>query len=347
MIPIARQCELLGVNRSGFYYRSKGESDYNLTLMRLIDEQYTATPFYGVPRMTVWLKRQGHPVNRKRVARLMRKMGLQAIYPKPKLSRKDADHRIYPYILRGVKIVAPNQVWSADITYIRLRQGFLYLTAVMDWFSRYVLSWQLSNSLDSLFCIEALQTALASGRPAIFNTDQGVQFTSCDFVRVLEAAGIQISMDGRGRALDNVFVERLWRSVKYEEVYLHDYATPGEARLNLDRYFRFYNEQRYHQALDYRTPGEVYSMSKNEFSRHGEVYPSIGGDGRGWGAENLSLRLPYRSDKLPPVYPSAGCTPAEPASVSTGESKIIKRKLKGNVIKNHLNSGKILSSEWG
>ena len=347
MISIARQCELLGVNRSGFYYRPKGESEYNLTLMRLIDEQYTATPFYGVPRMTVWLQRQGHPVNRKRIARLMRTMGLQAIYPKPNLSRKDAEPRIYPYILRGVRIVAPDQVWSADITYIRLRHGFLYLTAVMDWFSRYVLAWRLSNSLDSRFCIEALEAALADRSPAIFNTDQGVQFTSRDFVGVLEAAGIRVSMDGRGRALDNVFVERLWRSVKYEEVYLHDYATPGEAQLNLDRYFRFYNKERYHQALDYRTPGEVYSMSKVEFSRHVEVYPSIGENDQGQGAGLLSLRPPYRSDELPPVYPSAGCTPAEPASVSTGESKIIKRKLKGNVTKNHLNSGKKLSSDWG
>ena len=258
MISIARQCELLSVNRSGFYYRLKGESEYNLTLMRLIDEQYTATPFYGVPRMTVWLQRQGHPVNRKRIARLMRTMGLQAIYPKPNLSRKDAEPRIYPYILRGVRIVAPDQVWSADITYIRLRHGFLYLTAVMDWFSRYVLTWRLSNSLDSGFCIEALEAALVDRRPAIFNTDQGVQFTSRDFVGVLETAGIRVSMVGRGRALDNVFVERLWLSVKYEDVYLRAYETPAELHAGLARYFTFYNTRRRHSALDRRTPDAVY-----------------------------------------------------------------------------------------
>jgi putative transposase len=285
MISVVRQCDLLSVNRSGFYYQPKGEDGYNLALMRLIDEQYTETPFYGVPRMTNWLVHQGHPVNRKRVARLMQLMGLQAIYPKPNTSRKHPEQKIYSYLLRGVEIVAPDQVWSTDITYLRMRQGFLYLTAIIDWFSRYVLAWRLSNSLDSLFCIETLQEALSRGRPGIFNSDQGTQFTDQRFTGVLEQAGIAISMDGRGRALDNVFVERLWRSVKQEEVYLHDYATPAEAHRRLSWYFRFYNGERYHQALGYRMPGEVYGDSRDEFSRHGEVYPWIGAIREGLGAE--------------------------------------------------------------
>jgi putative transposase len=261
--------------------------EMNLFLMRLLDEQYTRTPFYGIRKMTAWLGRGGFSVNHKRVALLMRQMGLQAIFPGPNTSRKHPDHKIYPYLLRDVDIIAPDQVWSTDITYIRLRGGFLYLTAVIDWFSRYVLAWRLSNMLDTTFCIEALAEALAGGRPQVFNTDQGSQFTSLDFTRVLENAGIQISMDGRGRALDNVFVERLWRSVKYEEVYLRDYQTPREARRCLGIYFRFYNHERVHQALGYRTPGEVYGISGVEFSRHGEVYPSIGGSRKGRGAETL------------------------------------------------------------
>jgi len=276
MIPLARQCDLLGVNRSSIYYLPQAESAENLALMRLIDEQYTLTPFFGIRRMTIWLQRQGHPVNHKRVKRLMQTMGLQAIYPKPNTSRKALDHQIYPYLLRGVGIIRPDQVWSADITYLRMQHGFLYLTAIIDWFSRYVLAWRLSNSLESLFCIEALEEALARGSPGIFNSDQGTQFTDRRFTGVLEAGGIQISMDGRGRALDNVFVERLWRSVKQEEVYLHAYATPVEAKARLTWYFQFYNEERYHQALGYRTPGEVYRPSGDEFSRHRQVYPSIG-----------------------------------------------------------------------
>ena len=249
--------------------------------MHLIDEQYTRTPFYGVPRMTVWLQHQLCDVNHKRVARLMRLMGLQAIYPKPNIGRKHPEHKIYPYLLRDVKIVRPDQVWSTDITYIRMKGGFLYLTAVIDWYSRYVLSWQLSNTLDSYFCIEALEDALDGRRPEIFNTDQGVQFTSNSFTSVLEDHGISISMDGRGRALDNVFVERLWRSVKYEEVYLHDYQTPVEAQLGLDRYFKFYNKERFHQSLGYRIPGEVYGICENGFSRHKAIYQSdVGGKRR-------------------------------------------------------------------
>jgi putative transposase len=257
-LSIRRQCALLGLPRSSLYYRPGGESDDNLHLMRLLDEQYTATPFYGVRRMTAWLRTHGYPVNHKRVARLMHRMGIAALPTRLPLSRRDHQHRIYPYLLRGVTIQRVNQVWSTDITYIRLHQGFVYLVAVMDWFSRYVLSWALSVTLDGQFCCEALQQALRQGPPEIFNTDQGAQFTSKDFTGLLEEQGIQISMDGRGRALDNVFVERLWRSVKYEEVYLKDYATVPEARQGLGQYFTFYNHERLHQSLGYQTPAAVY-----------------------------------------------------------------------------------------
>ena len=263
-ISILRQCKLLGLPRSSYYYQPRGESPLNLKLMRLLDEQYTRTPFYGSPKMTLWLREQGHEINHKRVERLMSVMGLQAIYPKPNTSKPHPENKIYPYLMRGVKIDHVDQVWSADITYIRMRAGFLYLTAVIDWFSRYVLSWQLSNTLESSFCVEALEAALKIKRPEIFNTDQGTQFTSEDFTGILKDREIAISMDGRGRCLDNIFVERLWRTVKYEEVYLHDYQTPAEAYLGLKRYFEFYNTQRYHQALDYKTPYEVYNFkSKN------------------------------------------------------------------------------------
>jgi putative transposase len=226
--------------------------------MRLLDAPYTATPFYGTRRMTAWLRSQGYAVNRKRVTRLMRQMGMEAIYTKPQLSQPGVGHKIYPYLLRGVKIERVNHVWSADITYIRLQQGFIYLVAVIDWWSRYVLSWAVSVTLDGYFCLEALERALRGGRPEIFNTDQGAQFTSRAFTERLRQGEIQISMDGRGRALDNVFVERLWRSVKYEEVYLREYNTVREARQGLGRYFGFYNEERLHQALGYRTPAAVY-----------------------------------------------------------------------------------------
>jgi len=226
--------------------------------MRLLDAQYTATPFYGSRRMTAWLRSQGYAVNRKRVTRLMRPMGIEAIDTKPHLSQPLAGHTIYPYLLRGVKIERVNHVWSADITYIRLQQGFIYVVAVIDWWSRYVLSWAVSITLESAFCLAALETALRRGRPEIFNTDQGAQFTSCAFTERLRQEGIQISMDGRGRALDNVFVERLWRSVKYEEVYLREYTTVREAQQGLGRYFGFYNDERLHQALGYRTPAAVY-----------------------------------------------------------------------------------------
>jgi putative transposase len=227
--------------------------------MRWLDEQYLATPFYGSRRMTAELGKAGHQVNRKRVQRLMRLMGLEALGPKPKTSRPSAQHRVYPYLLRGLTIDQPNQVWAADITYIPMARGFLYLVVVMDWHSRYVLAWRLSNTMDTSFCLDALEDALRKGRPEMFNTDQGAQFTSAAFTDKLEAAGVRISMDGRGRWLDNVFVERLWRSLKYEEVHLKTYANGLEARRGIGQWFRFYNESRPHQALAYKTPAEAWS----------------------------------------------------------------------------------------
>ena len=226
--------------------------------MRWLDEQYTQTPFYGVRRLTAVLRQQGYTVNPQRVRRLRHTLGLETLYPRPRTSAAAPGHRVYPYLLRGVAVTRADQVWSTDITYVRLRAGFVYLVAVLDWFSRYVLSWRLSNTLDLGFCLEALDDALTQGRPEIFNTDQGAQFTSPAFTERLLAAGIRISMDGRGRALDNVFVERLWRTVKYEEVYLKDYASMGEAQAGLGWYFPFYNEERPHQALAYQSPGTVY-----------------------------------------------------------------------------------------
>ncbi len=257
-LSVVRQCDLLGISRSGFYYEPVGPSPEDLKLMRLLDEQYTRTPFYGVRKMTRWLRGLGYPVEYKRVRRLLRGMGLEAVYPKPRLSFNGTQHRKFPYLLRGVPISRVNQVWSTDITYIRLQHGFVYLVAILDWHSRYVLAWKLSNTLDAGFCVEALKEALLLGRPDIFNSDQGTQFTCEDFLRVLEDAKVRISMDGRGRVFDNIFVERLWRTVKYEDVYLRDYQTPGDAEANLGRYFPFYNQERQHQSLDYRTPEQVY-----------------------------------------------------------------------------------------
>jgi putative transposase len=257
-LSIRRQCALLGLARSTLYDQPLGEYAENLMLMRLLDEQYTATPFYGIRRMTAWLRQQGYAVNPKRVARLLRQMGLQAIYPKPRLSQPAAGQRLYPYLVRGVTVDRVNQVWSADITYIRLQSGFVYLVAVIDWSSRYVLSWAVSITMDMLFCLEALEQALSRGRPEVFNTDQGAQFTSQEFTARLQKTGVRISMDGRGRALDNVFIERLWRSVKQEEVYVRDYQSVWDARHSLAQYFGFYNEARLHQARGYRTPATVY-----------------------------------------------------------------------------------------
>jgi putative transposase len=257
-ISLRRQCELLGVNRSGLYYEPAGESEENLRLMRLLDEQYTRAPFYGSRKMTEWLATQGHVVNRKRVSRLMALMGLAAVYPKPRLSQPGEGHKIYPYLLRGVSVERANQVWSTDITYIRMAQGFVYLVAVMDWYSRFVLSWALSLTMELDFCVEALKCALRRGRPGIFNSDQGSQFTSELFTGELEGRRIAVSMDGRGRCMDNIFIERLWRSLKYEEVYLKDYESVAEARAGIERYLRFYNYERLHQSLDYRTPAAIY-----------------------------------------------------------------------------------------
>jgi putative transposase len=263
-LSVRRQCELLGLSRSSLYYEPGGEAAEDLRLMRRIDEQYTARPFYGSRRMTVWLNEQGEEVNRKRVQRLMRVMGLEAIYPKPRLSLAGKGHRIYPYLLRGVTVERRDQVWSTDITYVPMPSGFMYLAAVIDWFSRYVIAWRLSNTLDGSFCLEMLEDALRSGKPEVFNTDQGAQFTAAAFTGRLESAGVAVSMDGRGRALDNVFVERLWRSVKYEDIYIQGYDTVPGLHCGLARYFAFYNDERPHQSLGYRTPEAVYRGTKVE-----------------------------------------------------------------------------------
>jgi putative transposase len=260
-LSIQRQCELLGLNRSSYYYQPQGERPENILLMHRIDQLFTDYPFYGVEKMTAHLCREGHHVNVKRVRRLMRKMGLEAVYPKPKLSQRHPEHRIYPYLLRDLAITKPNQVWCTDITYIRLASGFVYLVAIMDWFSRYVLSWKLSISLETTFCLTALEHALEQAKPDIFNSDQGSQFTSLAFTERLKSAGIAISMDGRGRVFDNIFIERLWRSVKYDKVYLNDWYQVKEAQKGLGDYFTVYNHIRPHQSLENRTPGEVYSGS--------------------------------------------------------------------------------------
>jgi putative transposase len=249
---------LLGLNRSSLYYRPAAETADNLRLMRLIDEQYTARPFYGSRKMAAWLQGRGEAVNRKRVRRLMRLMGLEAIAPKPRVSAPGPGHRVYPYLLRGVRVWRPDQVWSADITYVPLPAGFMYLAATIDWYSRYVLAWRLSNTLDGLFCLDMLEEALARGHPEVFNTDQGAQFTAAAWAGRLEQAGVAVSMDGRRRWLDNVFVERLWRSVKHEDVYLRGYEAVPALEEGLGQYFLFYNEERLHQSLGYLTPATVY-----------------------------------------------------------------------------------------
>ena len=260
-ISVARQCLLVGLPRSSFYYgpTRQGESPQNLALIKRIDRIYTRWPFYGSPRITEALRRQGRVVNEKRVARLMRVMGLQAIVPGPHTSKPHPQNPVYPYLLRDVEVVRPDQVWASDITYLPMRAGYLYLVAIMDWFSRFVLAWELSNTLDTRFCMRALRRALGLGRcPEIFNTDQGAQFTSQEFTGTLLSEGIRVSMDGRGRAMDNVFVERLWRTVKYEEVYPSDYGDGAQAFRGIAKYFSFYNTDRPHQSLGNRTPKEVY-----------------------------------------------------------------------------------------
>ena len=258
-LTISDQCELLDLARSSFYYQSVRNDSNDIQLMRFIDEQYTKTPFYGVRRFAYCLRKAGFTVGPKRIRRLMKLMGIEAIYPKPRLSVPSPDHRKYPYLLRDVEITRPNQVWCTDITYIRMRQGHVYLVVIMDWFSRFVLSWKLSVTMDTQFCVEALEEALEMyQQPVIFNSDQGSQFTSFAFTDVLKAAEIRISMDGRGRVFDNIFIERLWRTVKYEEVYLRDYPTVPLARSSLGAYFSFYNDERPHLTFGYRTPGSVF-----------------------------------------------------------------------------------------
>jgi len=252
-LTIEQQCELLGLPRSTYYYQPRSESAENLRLMRRLDELYLECPFFGSRRMAVTLG-----VNRKRAQRLMGILGIEALYPKPNLSRRAPGHEIYPYLLRGLSIERPNHVWSTDITYIPMRGGFLYLVAVMDWFSRYVLSWELSNTMETGFCLAAMEAAFRFGQPEIWNSDQGSQFTAADFLAPLKKRGVRISMDGRGRALDNVFIERLWRSLKYELIYPGDFAGGADLYPALDGYFRFYNYRRPHQALGYRMPADLY-----------------------------------------------------------------------------------------
>jgi putative transposase len=269
-LSVRRQCELLGLNRSTLYYEPASETAENLALMKLIDKQYTDCPFYGSRKMTAWLQEvMKLEVNRKRVQRLMRLMGLEAIYPKPKLSAPGQGHKVFPYLLRNVQIARVDQVWSTDITYIPMMSGFMYLAAVIAWYSRYVIAWRLSNTLDGSFCLELLDEALAQGQPEVFNTDQGVQFTAEAFTARLVSAGVAVSMDGKGRCLDNVFVERLWRSVKYEEIYLRCYETVPQLSKGLERYFPFYNEERLHQSLDYRTPGQLYREGRSKAAAAG------------------------------------------------------------------------------
>jgi len=287
-LSVVCQCKLLSISRSGLYYQPQGVSEEDFTLMKLIDRQYLATPFYGARRMAVWLKNQGYRVNRKRVRRLMRIMGIRAIYRRPRTSKPAPGHKIYPYLLSGMEITRPNQVWATDITYIPMARGFLYLVAIMDWYSRYVLSWRLSNTLDASFCVEALEEALGKGRPDIFNTDQGAQFTGEAFTGLLQQHGVRISMDGKGRYSDNLFIERLWRTVKYEEVYLKAYQDGRDARAGIGNYFRFYNTERPHQALGYRTPAEVFNSIPVE-ATHGDVVESLTQDTLRAAVPNLNI----------------------------------------------------------
>lgn len=263
-LSIARQCDLIGLARSSYYYSPCVADAEDLRLMHAIDELYMQYPFYGSLRITASLRRLGWVVNRKRVVRLMRLMGLQAVYPRPKTSQPSKEHRVYPYLLRGLKLERVNQVWSTDLTYIPIRGGWMYLMAVMDWYSRYVIAWDISNSMETEFCCEVLRTSLGYGLPEIFNSDQGSQFTAVKFTTILESEEVSISMDGRARAIDNVFIERLWRSLKYEDIYIKDYQTVPQLRQGLQQYFLFYNTVRQHQALDYRTPLEVYQGATSQ-----------------------------------------------------------------------------------
>ncbi len=294
-LSLVRQCTLLNISRASVYYRPVSTRAEDLELMARMDRQYLKTPFYGSRRMKAWLLAEGYLVSRSKVRRLMRLMGLEAIYRRPNTSKPAPGHRVYPYLLKGVDVNRVDQVWAADITYIPMAQGFLYLVAIMDWHSRHVLAWKLSNTMDTDFCVTALEAALGKGRPEVFNTDQGAQFTSDAFTQTLEERGIRVSMDGKGRYLDNIFVERLWRSIKYEEVYLKAYQTVAEARVGINAYLEFYNRRRPHQSLGYRTPAQVYQKGQAEKRvaaqepglTSGLVKPSVGaGD-----SLNLALRL--------------------------------------------------------
>jgi putative transposase len=274
-ISIARQCELLGLNRSSFYYRESAENEEDTFLMRVIDEQYTRTPFYGYRKMTVYLQHLGLTVNHKRVLRLMKKLGLEAIYPKPNLSKPGKEHFRFPYLLKGVKISHSNQVWATDITYIRLKDGFIYLLAIMDWHSRYVIDFEVSTTLEAEVYVKTLKRVLKKGKPEIFNTDQGSQFTAIEWLKVLQTHNIQISMDGQGRCFDNIFVERLWRTVKYEEVYLQEYEDVWEAEKSLEKYFYFYNHERPHQSLGNQTPFEMYQAGLKTKEKEEQKKPNF------------------------------------------------------------------------
>lgn len=303
-LPLSRQCELAEISRATVYrkrYAEELESDVDdLLLCRLIDEEYTRHPFYGSRRMVIFLRKLGHAVNRKRVQRLMRQLGLAGMAPGPATSSKHPEHKIYPYLLRGVAVTRPNQVWSTDVTYIRLERGFAYLVAIIDWYSRKVLSWRISNSMDASFCVDCLEDALLEhGKPEIFNSDQGSQFTSHAFTGVLKREGVSISMDGRGRALDNIFVERLWRSVKYEDVYLKGYATMGELTIGLTQYFAFYNAERPHQSLGYKTPFEVYASGQGGGAM---IVDKFGG------AREKSPEPPYCAGAPSPAAPGQRCS---------------------------------------
>ena len=294
-LSLVRQCTLLNISRASVYYRPVSTRAEDLELMARMDRQYLKTPFYGSRRMKAWLLAEGYLVSRSKVRRLMRLMGLEAIYRRPNTSKPAPGHRVYPYLLKGVDVNRVDQVWAADITYIPMAQGFLYPVAIMDWHSRHVLAWKLSNTMDTDFCVTALEAALGKGRPEVFNTDQGAQFTSDAFTQTLQERGIRVSMDGKGRYLDNIFVERLWRSIKYEEVYLKAYQTVAEARVGINAYLEFYNRRRPHQSLGYRTPAQVYQKGQAEKRvaaqepglTSGLVKPSVGaGD-----SLNLALRL--------------------------------------------------------
>jgi putative transposase len=294
-LSLVHQCSLLDVSRASVYYRPAPTRAEDLELMALMDRQYLKTPFYGSRRMKAWLLGEGYLVSRSKVRRLMRLMGLEAIYRRPNTSKPAPGHRVYPYLLKGVDVNRVDQVWASDITYIPMAQGFLYLVAIMDWYSRYVVGWKLSNTMDTDFCVAALEEALSKGIPEVFNTDQGAQFTSEAFTQTLQERDIQVSMDGKGRYLDNILVERLWRSIKYEEVYLKAYQTVAEARTGINAYLEFYNRQRPHQALGYRTPAEVYQHDQEEKQVAAEeaglpsglVKPSLGARD----SLNLALRL--------------------------------------------------------